>query len=239
MRLLALLLALLLAGCGDGGALDRLAPAGRARVVEVVAPDLVVLDDGETVKLAGLAAFPAREPYAAEARAALEKLAVGEQVELLAGGAARDPFGRKVAHLRLVKGRRWVQGELLKAGAARVRTFPDQRALAGEMLEREAGARLDRRGLWALPAYQVRLPTELRAAGGFQIVEGRVTGLKGTDLSLQGMPIVIPAFAARDFEAAGKAPASLQGKLVRVRGTVRRGPTMRLDHPEALELLDG
>lgn len=239
MRLLALLFVLLLAACGDGAALDRLAPAGRARVVEVIAPDLVLLDDGETVKLAGLASFPAREPYAAQARAELEKLALGKEVELLSGGAPHDPFGRKVAHLRLVKGRRWVQGEMLEAGAGRVRTFPDQRALAAEMLEREAKARVEGRGLWALPAHQVRLPSELRGARGFQIVEGRVTGVRGLDLNVQGLSVTIPTNAAGDLEAAGKAPASLTGKLIRIRGTVRRGPAMRLDHPEALEVLDG
>lgn len=237
LRIAPLLLVLTLWGCGDGAALDRLAPAGRARVTEVIAPDLVMLDDGETVKLAGLASFPAREPYAAEARAELERLALGQSVELLSGGAARDPFGRKVAHLRLAKGRRWVQGEMLEAGAGRVRTFSDQRALAREMLEREAKARNERRGLWALPAWQVRLPSELRTARGFQIVEGRVTAVRGLELDVQGLAVSIPANAVGDLEAAGKTPATLSGKLVRLRGTVRRGPSMRLDHPEALEVL--
>lgn len=239
MRVFVILLVLLLAACGDGAGLDRLAPAGRGRVVEVISPDLVKLDDGETLKLAGLAALPARDPYADEARAKLEQLALGQQVELLSGGAARDPFGRKVAHLRLVKGRRWVQGEMLAAGAGRVRTFSDQRALAGEMLEREAKARIAGRGLWANPGYQVRLPSELRGARGFQIVEGRVTAVDDGGFSLQGVPVSIPAFAAGDFKTAGKAPASLKGKLVRVRGSFRRGPSLRLDHPEALELLNG
>ena len=243
MRLLAALLVLLLTACGDGAALDRLAPAGRARVVEVIAPDLVVLDDGQTLKQAGLASFPAREPYAAEARAALAKIALGQEVELLSGGAARDPFERRVGHLRLVKGRRWVQGEMLAVGAGRVRTFPDNRALAGEMLEREAKARIAGRGLWALPAYQVRLPSETRTARGFQIVEGRVTGVRrlgrGFELDVQGLTANIPANAAGDFESAGKAPPTLAGRLVRIRGTIRQGPSIRLDHPEALELLDG
>lgn len=241
--LIAVLVALLLAGCGDGAALDRLAPAGRGRVVEVIAPDLVMLDDGEAVKLAGLASLPRAEPYAAEARAELDQLVLGKEVELLSGGAARDPFGRRVAHLRLVGGRGWVQGEMLEAGAGRVRTFPDNRALAREMLEREAKARRAERGLWALPIYRVRLPGEVRLAHGFHIVEGRVSAVRrygrGFELDVGGLSADIPARAAADFEAAQKAPPTLAGKLIRIRGTVRQGPSMRLDHPEMVELLDG
>jgi micrococcal nuclease len=232
---------LLLAACGDGVALDKLAPVGRGRVVEVITPDLVMLDDGETVKLAGLASLPAREPYSAEARAELEKLTLGQEVEMLSGGAARDPFGRRVAHLRLVKGRRWVEGQMLEAGAGRVRTFADNRALAAQMLEQEAKARAAERGLWALPAYQVRLPNELRGAYGFQVVEGRVTAVRrygrSVTLDVQELDVDIPARAVGDFETAQKAPATLAGRLIRVRGTVRQGPSMRLDHPEALEVL--
>jgi micrococcal nuclease len=238
LRFLAALLVLLLAGCGDGGALDRLAPVGHGRVVEVITGDLVILDDGEAVKLAGLASLPRRDPYGEQARAALDTLVLGEDVELLSGGAARDPFGRRVAHLRL-KGQ-WVQGEMLEAGAARVRTFSDNRALAAEMLEREARARTTGRGLWA--AYQVRLPSEVRLSHGFEIVEGRVSAVRrigrGFELDVAGLRADIPARAASDFEAAGKAAPSLAGTLIRIRGTVRQGPSMRLDHPEALEVLE-
>lgn len=232
------MLVLLLAGCGEGAALDRLAGGGRGRVVEVPAGDQVVLDDGETVKLAGLASLRRDDPHADEARAALAALVLGREVELLSGGAARDPFGRKTAHLRI--GRAWVQGEMLEAGAGRVRTFPDQRALASEMLEREAKARIGGRGLWALPAYRVRLPHEARRERGFRIVEGRVDAVRrlGSDreLDLQGLPVEIPGRAAADFDAAGKPVAGLAGQLVRVRGAIRSG-VLRLDHPEALEVL--
>lgn len=235
---------LALAGCGDGAALDRLASAGGGRVIEVRSADLVVLDDGEAVKLAGLAAFRRGDPHAAEARAVLDGLVLGREVEMLSGGAARDPFGRRVAHLRLVEGRRWVQGEMLEAGAGRVRTFADQRALAAPMLEREARARAAGRGLWALEAYQVRLPWELRETRGFQVVEGRVTAVRrygaGFELDLQGFASVdIPGRSAGDFEAAGKPVTDLAGRLVRVRGTVRGGRSMRADHPEAVEVLEG
>jgi len=242
LRVLAALLVLLLAGCGDSAALDRLAPVGRGRVIEVITGDLVILDDGEPVKLAGLASLPARDPYGVEARKALESLVLGDEVELLSGGAARDPFGRRVAHLRVSKGRKWVEGEMLEAGAARVRTFPDNRALAAGMLEREAQARAAERGLWALPAYQVRLPSEARLAHGFHIVEGRVMAVRrigrGFELDVEGLTAEISARAGPDFEAAQKPPATLAGKLIRIRGTVRQGPSMRLDHPEAVEVLE-
>ena len=242
MRALLALIVLLLAGCGDGAALDRLAPAGRGRVVEVITADLVILDDGEAVKLAGLASLPRRAPYGVEARAALDTLVLGQEVELLSGGAPRDPFGRRVAHLRLARNRQWVQGRLLEMGAGRVRTFSDNRALAAEMLEREATARRDRRGLWALPDHQVRLPAEVRLAHGFHIVEGRVGAVRrigrGFELEVGGLTAEIPARAAPDFEAAEKSPPTLAGRLVRVRGSVRQGPSMRLDHPEAVEVLE-
>ncbi len=241
MRRRTLLLALLLTGCGQGAALDRLAVTGHAVVADVPSGDTVVLDSGEQVRLAGLAAMPANAPYGAEAKAELERLAWGERAELLSGGATEDALGRRIAHLRLVETRRWVEGEMLKAGAARVRTFSDNRALAAEMLELEAQARIAGRGLWALPAYRVLLPSEARLAHGFQIAEGRVTGVRrggyGADLNIEGLRAEIPARAVADFEAAGKAPDSLTGKLVRIRGNVRQGPSMRLDHPEALEVL--
>jgi len=125
---------------------------GRGRVVEAISSDLVMLDDGQAVKLAGLAYMPSDEPYATKATAELRKLALGQEVELLSGGAPKDPFGRRVAHLRTVKGRRWIEGEMLEAGAARVRTFPDNRALAREMLEREAKARVAKRGCGPCPS---------------------------------------------------------------------------------------
>lgn len=238
-RVVLSFLALVLAGCGDDAALDRLAAAGKGRVAEVRAGDVVALAGGEPVKLAGLASFRRGDPHAREARAALEGLVLGKEVELLSGGAARDPFGRRVAHLRLAKGRAWVQGEMLEAGAARVRTFPDQRAMAAQMLEHEARARAGRRGLWSLKAYEVRLPWE--AARGFAVVEGRVSAVRpigeGFELDMQGMRLEIPGRAAGDFAAAGKAAPELSGKLVRVRGTVRYAGGMRLDHPEAVEVL--
>jgi micrococcal nuclease len=235
--------------CGPGAALDTLASGGRGRVGDVESGDALTLDDGTKVRLAGIEAPREDEPYAVEARAALARLALGHEVELLQGGAKQDARGRTLAQARETGRRIWLEGALLRQGAVRVRTYPDNRALAPAMLEEEARARAAKRGLWALPAYQVRLPREVGGdQRGFVVVEGRVRRLwrDGGRVMLvfedrpSGFAAEIPFKAQDDFSAGGLEPASLAKKLIRVRGTVfpsPTGPTMWLDHPEQVELL--
>lgn len=240
---LALLSALALAGCGEAARLDSLADQGRGQVVEVISGDSVRLDSGDVVKLAGITAPRWDQPGGEAARQALAGLTLGQTVELLSAGSREDPFGRRMAHLRRVKGRTWVQGRLLEDGAVRVRTFADSRALAGLMLAHEARARQGRRGLWADRGYQVRLPAEaLAGPPGFVLVEGRVKSgwleSDGRRLDLgSGLVLALPARSLGDFDSAGLAPASLQGRLLRVRGYLGRDGEMRIDHPEAIEVL--
>jgi micrococcal nuclease len=237
-----------LAACGgDGGALDGLSAGKQGRVSGVISGDSFEIDGGEVVHLAGIEAPRPGEPYGEEAAAALTRLVNGQTVELLHGGARTDPFQRTVAQVRTLATRRWVQGELLDAGAVRVRTFADNRALAKVMLAREARARAARRGLWNLDDYAVRLPDEVDpAARGLVIVEGRIArvGRLGDggvyiDFSRDWRGVVsaeIPRSAMHDFRAAGIDPMDLQGRLVRIRGGVH-GLRLTLDHPEQVERL--
>lgn len=234
-----------LAGCGGDG-LDRLAAAGGGRVIEVRSGDVVVLDSGQPVRLAGVQAPYGDAPGAEAARAALDALALGQPVELLSGGALTDPTGRKVAHVRRAKGRLWLQGAMLDAGMSQVRTFADNRAMAAVMLEREAKARLAKKGLWADGRLKVLLPQEVAAdQRGFCVVEGRVGRVRriggGFDLDLiEAGRLVsgeVPPRAVADFAAAGKRPTELAGRLVRMRGNLRPGGQIWLDHPEAVEVL--
>jgi micrococcal nuclease len=247
-RAAAFCLALLLvAGCGDQAALDKLALTGSARVTGLISAETVRLSNGETVRLAGIVTPRDDEPYGPQARVALQELVLGQAVELLSGGARQDPYGRTLAHLRTSGGRRvWVQGAMLDAGAARVRTYADNRALAAEMLTREARARRAGKGLWADKAYRVLLPQEAFAASpGFVIVEGRAAGLTssrlGDDIALSdggpGIEVQIPGGARDDFAAAGKPAAAVKGRLIRVRGALRSDRTLRIDHPELVEVL--
>lgn len=235
-----------LTACGEGGVVDPLAAGEKGKVVQVRSGDEVVLDNGLDVRVAGIETPWTDEPGGAQAQAALAKLVQGQEVQLFYGGARRDRRGRALAQLRLVAGRRWVEGAMLRDGWARVRTFADNRALARAMLDDEAAARLGRRGLWAMPDYEVRLPQEVSPGLlGFQIVEGRVLAVTPTRDGVyldftpdrRGFAVLVPPRAAGDLAAAGIAPESLKGRLVRVRGMIEGNETLRIDHPEPVELI--
>ena len=241
----ALALPWALGGCGDQG-LDQLAHGPAAKVVQARSGDSVALQSGPPVRLAGLEAPYGQMEYAPEAQLVLNDLAMGQAVQLLYGGARQDPYGRTLAHLKLQKSGLWLQRAMLEAGAARVRTYADNRALSRPMLDAEARARKAKRGLWDLLAYRVRLPEEAALDPyGFQIVEGRVTDVKPTDY---GLTIDLEHWVRADiirsaqgaFAAGGLTADALRGKLVRIRGPLRRGgggALMTLDHPEQVERL--
>jgi len=241
----AIALAAALAGCGGPG-VDQLAAGATGVVAEVRSGDAVVLKGGQVVRLAGVEAPKGSDPFAAEAREALAKLVLGREVQLMYGGARQDAYGRTLAHLKLAKGGAWIEKALLEAGDARVHTWPDNRALARPMLDAEARARLGKRGLWSLPAYQVRLPDEAAAQPfGFQVVEGRVVSANDRDgavrLDLERwVEAEVPREAEGLFVSSGLTLTDLPGKLVRIRGLVRPGSGegfMKLDHPEQIEVL--
>ncbi len=241
-------------------AAGELEPDGEAVVVEVVDGDTVVLDrpirNTRRVRLVGIqapklplgrAGFPTW-PLAPESKAALEKMVLGKRVSLAHGGAPRDRHGRLLAHLYDDAGT-WVQGEMLRAGMARVYTFPDNRALAVDMLALERQARAARRGIWAHPFYAVRTPTNAgRYTDTFQVVEDRVLDaakVKGrvylnfgpdwrTDFTVSIKPRV-----ARLFRKAGIDLLDLKGRPLRVRGWLKRwnGPLIEASHPEQIEVL--
>ena len=236
------LVSLLIVGCGRAPGLDGLADGGRGTVAAATAGDAVILTDGRRVRLAGVEAPHGRDPYADEARGVLQRLAVGREVQLLHGGARADPYGRILAQLRDRKSRAWLQEELLEAGAARVRTYADNRALARSMQTAEARARIARRGLWALADYQVRLPRELGPEdSGFTLVEGRVARVVRSRASLfldfdGGLSTETPLPVEPEFDAAGIDFTQIRERLIRVRGSLYRG-RLRLDHPEQIEIL--
>ena len=254
-RFLALLLVLLVAPVALARA-PALQPGGTGVVREVIDGDTLVLADGRQVRLVGIQAPKlalgrpnfADWPLAAEARAELEKLALGKTLTLSFGGAREDRHGRVLAHLHDPAGL-WLQGEMLRRGLARVYSFPDNVARVPDMLALEDAARRDRRGIWALAWYRVRPVTETpKSVGRFDLVEGRVLRVaksNGRTYLNFGMDyrsdftVAIPAASRRAFAARGPAPESLEGRRVRVRGWIKslNGPMIEATHPEQIEVL--
>jgi micrococcal nuclease len=213
----------------------------------------MALADGRRVRLVGIeaphpAAAHARAwPYAAEAKAALEKIVGDRAVELRFAGNRRDRWGRVLAQVFV--GKRWVQGELVRRGLARVASTADNRIGIAELLAREARARQARRGIWRDRFYAVRDADEAgRYAGSFQIVEGEVADTAMVEGQLfvnfgedwrTAFSLRLAPEALRLFRAEGITAASLQGARLRVRGWVRGSerPIIDVTHPEQIERL--
>ena len=236
----------------------KLVKAGSGQVATTVDGDTLTLEDGRVVRLVGIQApkLPLDRPnftpwpMAEEARQALAELTLATSVSLSYGGTRIDRHGRALAHLHLPDGR-WVQGEMLRAGFARVYSFTDNRAHVTEMLSLERAARQAGRGIWQLPYYAVRQAGDdgiTQDIDSFQLVEGQIRKAArvgkymylnfGSDYRTDFTVSVAKRYW-RKFDAAEVTPAKLQGKHIRVRGwlTKRNGPMIEATHPEQIELL--
>lgn len=226
--------------------------AERVAIAEVLGGGALRLTDGRKVLLSGIDAprLDARDgpaPFAAEAKAALARLVEGRSVTL---GGAGKPSKSGWLRAQLFAGSGvWVQGELVSNGFARVRTFPDQRDCAGQLLAREAKARTSKKGLWAMPDYAIRSSDNAgKSSGKFGLVEGVVAQSANvggriflnfgedykTDFTVSVKPESVKLFAD-----AGLNLEALEGKRLRVRGYVRErnGPTIDAAIPEQIELI--
>ena len=234
-----------------GNTSDPYGHGSRHRVITVIDGDTVILEGGESVRLTGIQApelYPVSELFAVEAKEALEELVLGREVILHSRGAIRDRYDRLLAHLERDDGL-WVQGALLTAGLVRVYTFPDNRARAVQMLEREQEARLHLRGLWQHPDYAIRqLEQTYDDIDTFQIVEGTI--YKATKVRSRiylnfdhdwrtDFTIRVERQARRLFSESEIDLLELKGKHIRVRGWIRlrNGPEIQVTHPEQIEIL--
>jgi len=230
------------------GAWAARAEAAPAWIRAVRADGGLQLDDGRLVRLAGIDMGEEQGQVAAASRAKLEQLAAGKSAVLNATVEGEDRHGRLLAHVAV--GGVWLQGALLEAGLARVRTDLDSRARAEEMLALERLARQRGIGLWAERRFAIVAADQAeRAIGRFALVEGRV--LKAAEIRgrvylnfgedwRRDFTILFEAPAAKLARRAGWEPRSLEGKRIRARGLVRsfNGPLIEATHPEQIEKLE-
>ena len=256
------LIAGMFVGVQAAGALgpEDLRPEGVALVVEVIDGDTLRLDDGREIRLVGIQApklalgrndFKAW-PLSKAAKSEMEKLCLGKTVNVFIGTTETDRHNRTLAHLVVGEGdnKVWLQGEMLARGLARVYTFADNKALVGEMLALERGARKNGHGIWSNPFYKIISQKQaVDHIGGFQLVEGKVLDAQvvGKRAYLNFGPewrtdftVTIEKSSLKIFADAGIDPLSFKGKNIRMRGWIRHknGPMIEATHPEQIEIIN-
>jgi len=242
---------MLLSACGS-------APPAETSAVEQIrsAHAITILgDDGQaqTLLLAGVTG-PDRDaaPAAARrARAALER-------QIGSGGLSHSPAGDPDRYGRIPSAVRATDGSdlavtLVEAGWLMVWPRLGQEADFDTLYAAEARARETNAGAWGEGAFAVRAPDPNELAqhlDSAQIVEGRVvsTGAArdgrvflnfGLDWRTD-FTAVAEEDAAQRFTEAGRDLQALEGAVIRVRGWLfeLNGPTLALDHPAQLEIVD-
>lgn len=221
----------------------------RVQVVHVYDGDTVKLRDGRRLRIIGIntpevgKGDAATESLANEARARLQELIDTNNRTLLLQYDAqhKDHYGRLLAHAFTERGDN-VASILLQGGLATTLVVPPNTWGMHCYQGLENDARIDRRGLWQLPAYQSRPARELTlSTRGYRIVQGHVSDIRESKhtvwieldgpLTLQISRKDLPYFTALD---------SLPGADIEVRGWIRQaegGLRMSLQHPAALTVI--
>lgn len=223
----------------------------------------ILLEDGRKFLLAGLEVAPAY-PQAATALAArvtgrsvtLRGLARDSRKSRKAQKAgaedAGDRHGRLAGFVFVEETVTPLQDEMLRAGLARAAGPVDTPECWAMLLASETAAREGQRGLWADPAFGIRpadRPAAIAERGRFAIVEGKILSVRenGGTIYLnfgkrwsEDFTATIPKRLERQFAAAGLAPQTLAGRIIRIRGIVeeRGGPWIEAARPDQIELTE-
>lgn len=221
----------------DGGAVEA------ARIVDGAT---LVLKDERVLRLVDVD-VPSRGALATQAKEALAALIDGQALTVKFAGNATDRQGRVLAEL--YAGERWVQGDMLRRGLARVAGTADNRVGLPEMLTLERQARRYRRGLWADAAYAIVPAAEAgRHAGSFALVTGTVARVVNNSSGVllvfgedqhNGLVLSLAPDVVKLSRAGGLDPAALAGEAVLTRGYIdgTRRPTIAIAFPEQIEIL--
>lgn len=240
----------------------RMTAAGEGIIASVTDGLTALLEDGRTLRLAGIdvpgvEVTPNTDGHAFRAREIVQTFSSGALLTLrrVEGEHERDRYGRIRAHVFVGAGHseRWLQRVLVAAGHARVAARVGERACAAALLREERAARAAKLGLWGDPYYVVRSAeraSELRAERGrFTIIEGRVLSVRESGGTVyvnfgrqwtEDFTVTIAKRNERIFVAAGLEPKTLAGRRVRVRGWVeeRGGPWIEVTRPEQIEVAE-
>ncbi len=158
-------------------------------------------------------------------------------------------MNQSLVHAELKQDRIWIEGELLAAGLARVKTTPTNPEMHYEMLAIETKTREQKKGLWADSALQVLTPETVTShENSFAIIEGSPKAAAVTrnmiflnygDDYKKDFTVGIPTSLRVAFSKRKINPLQFANTKIRVRGWVQsyNGPFIEIDHPEQIEIL--
>ena len=207
----------------------------------------LVLDDGRTVRLAGI--------ELAEHGQAFMPAGTSLVIKRIPAAPELDRYGRLVAHV-FIGGNgaeQWLQADLVGRGLARVSSRVGDAACARALLAREQSARAAKLGLWGEAYYvmgKAEDPAEvLKSRGRFALVEGKVVSVRESGGTIyvnfgrrwsEDFTVTIAKRNERVFAAAGLTPKTLEGRRLRIRGWIeeRGGPWVEAVRPEQIEVLE-
>ena len=243
------------APCTLGGAAETVA------VERAIDGDTLALDDGRTVRLAGVEAPKAPLgvkssdwPLESASRDALQQAAAGKVMELRPASVSPDRRGRVLAYLTEIESQdhAGLGVFLLARGMVRVAGDSAGRDCRATLAEAEGRAVVSRLGLWSEPYYAVQDASHGAAFaaldGRFVVAEGRVASARTAAgrayvnfgrrwrgaLSLTLAEAALRRFGG--FEGLGVTA----GARIRARGVVemRGGPLIRVTEAAQIERLD-
>lgn len=220
---------------------------GEGRVTRILDGRTLELDDGRTVRLAGIEAITSPDGPAA----AIARLIVGQQVTLRGEDDTPDRYGRQRAFAYLAASGALLQVTLLEQGLALFAADVADKECAMALLAAEAVGRRARRGIWADPAAIKNAESSddiVARLGHFSLVEGKVLSVRQAGATTylnfgrnwtRGFAVTIPRKLLPAFEAAGVPLKSFENRRVRVRGWVemRGGPRIEALRAGQIELL--
>ncbi|MCC6598221.1 MAG: thermonuclease family protein [Alphaproteobacteria bacterium] len=235
------------------GDFSALVQTGSGRVLQIISPQDLQLDDGRIIRLSGVH-FPDYSventgPYGLLAMQIMNDMLLNQEVDLYQtpdkDRGRTNRMGHHIAHVVRKADGVWVQGSLIALGLGMVRTSASTPEMVDQMAAQEEHARLEKLGIWE-SAVRI-LPVEDTQAhiGSFQIVEGRIESvtLNKNRLFLNfgknwrdDFTITISPENRKLFSKNGENPLSWNGRILRARGWIDsyNGPNMEIDHPEAL-----
>lgn len=204
----------------------------------------ITLDDGRTVRLAGIELANTAELGAGTALT-LKRIAAAPET---------DRYGRLNAHVFIGESgaERWLQADMVGRGLARVSSRVGDPVCARLLQASEQTARAAKLGLWGEPVYVIGKAEDpagvLTSRGRLALVEGKVLSVRESGGTIyvnfgrrwsEDFTVTIAKRNERVFSAAGVAPKSLSGRRVRIRGWIeeRGGPWVEASRPEQIEVL--